>query len=360
MKNRRTASKIQPQHANGRRAGDPVAPRTTALLLTAVLLLAAQASASGNPALLPNAAILPADPYPAAQPSQLHDVLAAGNAAPAGAAKRGPQAKSKAEFDAYQSAAAEAEPAKLEAAAIEFAQRYPSSELRSFLFQRAMGLYQQRNDSAKALEMARAVLKYDPANAVALLGAAQLLVEGTHDHDLDRDGRLQEAAANAQLALQRAGELAQPAGVSAEQFESMIVELRGEAHEVLGTVAYKRRDYRTAIDEYNAAVAREKEHAGAVVWLRMAAVHDKLGEYSLGIAATEKALAASAKGSPVRAVAEKELVRLKARAAEAATRPAATPAATPAAAPAAAPGADPNANQAIPKTENARSPAAGE
>ena len=82
-------------------------------------------------------------------------------AAPA-AAKKVPQAKTKAEFDAYQSAAAQTDPAKLEAAATDFAQKFPDSELRPFLFQQAMGLYQQANNTDKTLEMARAVLKYDP------------------------------------------------------------------------------------------------------------------------------------------------------------------------------------------------------
>ena len=363
MKSRRTTLNTYPQSAKSTQIGGPVHPQSAkstqiggpvaVLLCTAVLALAAQSwavEAAQDPAQIAG------NHDPAAQPSQLRGEYSAKDTASAstprasapGAAspKKAPQAKSKAEFDAYQNAVAEAEPARLEAAAIGFAQRFPSSELRPFLFQRAMGLYQQANNSAKALEMARAVLKYDPANPVALLGAAQLLAEGTQEQDLDRDARLQEAANDAQLALQHAGEMAQPAGLSAGQFESMIFELRGEAHEVLATVAYKRRDYRTAIDEYNATVAGEKEHTGAVVWLRLAAAHDKLGEYSLGISAIEKAIAASEAGSPGRELAEKELVRLKALAAEAATKPPATPIATP------------NESQPVEKTENSRSPAA--
>ena len=236
-----------------------------------------------------------------------------------GAAKKAPQAKSKAEFDAYQSAVAQTEAAKLEASATDFAQRFPASALRPFLFQRAMGLYQQANNSGKTLEMARAALKYDPANPVALLGAAQILADVTHEDDLDRDARLEEAGADAQAALQHAGELAPPAGLTAEQFESVIVELRGAAHEVLGTVAYKKHDYRNAIEEYNAAVAGEKQPIGPAVWLRLAAAHGKAGEYSLGIAAVEKAIAASEPGSPVRELAEKENARLRLLASEAAT-----------------------------------------
>ncbi len=311
-------------------------PHTAALLLTALIALAAQPSAT----------------QAAEQDSSRIATRIATQSTAQSAPKKAPQAKSKAEFDAYQSAAAEAEPAKLEAAATDFAQRYPASELRPFLFQRTMALYQQANHSGKALEMARAVLKYDPLNSVALLCAAQILAEGTQEQDLDRDVRLEEAVADAQGALQHAGELAQPAGLNAEQFEAIVVELRGAAHEVLATVAYKRRDYRNAIDEYNAAVAGEKEHAGPGVWLRLAAAHEKMGEYNLGVAAVEKAIAASEEGSPARELAVQEHTRLKALAAEEASAPATTPVATPA--------ANPGATPFVEKTENSRSPDTGE
>jgi hypothetical protein len=224
-------------------------------------------------------------------------------------AKRAPQAKSKAEFDAYQSAAAQTDPARLEAAAADFAQRYPASELRPFLFQQAMGLYQQANNSGKTLEMARAELKYDPVNPVALLTAAQRLASA-HDSDLDRDARFEEAGADAKSALEHVDEMAQPANLTAKQFADAIAQLRGAAHEVIATIAYKKRDYFSAIREYNAAVAGEKYPAGAVVWLRLAVAHDKVSEYELGLADVEKAIAISEAGSPERELAEQEKARL--------------------------------------------------
>jgi tetratricopeptide (TPR) repeat protein len=233
----------------------------------------------------------------------------AGQQAPA---KKGPQAKSKAEFDAYQSAAAQTDPAKLEAAATDFAQKYPASQLRPFLFQRAMGLYQQANHPGEALEMARAVLKYDPGNAVALVAAAQVLAERTHDNDLDRSARLEEAGSDVRSALQHAGEMARPANLTAEQFADAIAQLRGAAHEVIATIAFKKLDYVNAIKEYNAAAVEEKGHTDPVVWLRLAVAHDKSGEYELGIAYAEKAIAASEAGSQVRELAEKEKARLEA------------------------------------------------
>jgi tetratricopeptide (TPR) repeat protein len=260
-------------------------------------------------ALLLPASVALAQPQSAAQPA---NQPASQNAAQKASAKKGPQAKSKAEFDVYQSAAAQTDPAKLEAAATDFAQKYPASELRPFLFQRAMGLYQQANNPGKVLEMARAVLKYDPGNAVALLAAAQMLAERTHDDDLDRNARLEEASTDARSALQHAGEMGQPANLTAEQFADAIAQLRGGAHEVIATVAYKKLDYVNAIKEYNAAAVEEKGHTDPVVWLRLALAHDKSGEYELGIAYAEKAIAASEAGSQVRELAEKEKARLEA------------------------------------------------
>ena len=327
---------------------------TAALLLTALLALAALPSTAEAAAQNSNLSSTNLSSTQNTAPGAAKPAPQANSQAPQ-AKSNTPQAKSRAEFDAYQSAAAEVEPAKLEAAATGFAQRYPASQLRPFLFQRAMALYQQANQSGKALEMARAVLKYDPGNAVALLCAAQILAEGTNEHDLDHDARLQEANGDAEAALQHAGDLPQPAGLSAEQFESAIRELRGAAHEVLATVAYKKRDFRKAIAEYNAAVAGEEEHTEPLVWLRLAAAHDKMGEYNLGIAAAGKAIAASEEGTPMRELAEKEDARLKALAAKSASGLAATSVA----APAATPDATPAASRPVEKTENSRSSAAG-
>ena len=218
--------------------------------------------------------------------------------------------KTQAEYDAYKAAAAQTDPAKMEAAATDFAQKFPDSDLRPFLFQQAMGMYQQTDNQEKALEMARTVLKYDPSNAVALLTAAQLLAERTTDNDLDKNERLAEAKADAQSALQNTGSIAQPANMSPEQFAGAIAQLRGTAHEVLGTVAFKKLDYTTAINEYNAAAAEEKEHTEAVVWLRLSIAYDKSNDFNSALDAAKKAIAASEPNSPVRKLAEQEKLRL--------------------------------------------------
>jgi len=224
----------------------------------------------------------------------------------AASAKRSPRPKTQAECDAYKLTVSLTDPAKLELAATEFAQRFPESELRSILFQQAMGLYQQAQNPAKTLEMARAALKYDPNNSVALVAAAQVLAERTHDNDLDRDDRLAEAKADALRALQTAGDIPPPTNMTQEQFASAVAKLHGAAHEVLATVAFKKLDYQTAIKEYELATSVDKEHTDAVVWLRLSVAHDKSGDYTAAEAVVKKAIAASQPGTPVRQLAEQE------------------------------------------------------
>ncbi len=230
--------------------------------------------------------------------------------APPAAAQKSPAPKTQAEYDAFKAAAAQTDPAKIEQAATDFAQKFPDSELRPFLFQQAMGTYQQANNPDKTLEMARATLKYDPSNPVALLTAGQMLAERTHDNDLDKDDRLAEASADAMNALQHADQVPQPANMTPEQFAGALSQLRGTAHEVIATVAFKKADYFTAIKEYNAAIAEEKEHTDAVVWLRLSVAHDKSGDYNAATEAVDKAIAASAPGSQIRQLAEQEKARL--------------------------------------------------
>ncbi len=226
-------------------------------------------------------------------------------------AKKSPQPKTQAEYDAYKAAASLTDPAKLEAAATDFAQKFPESELRSILFQQAMGLYQQANDPGKTLEMARDIIKYDPGNPVALLTAAQVLAERTNDSDLDRDDRLAEANADARSALQNAGDIAPPTNLTPEQFANALAEIRGTAYEVLATVAFKKQDYLTAIQEYDIAAAEEKEHTDAVVWLRLSVAHDKSGDYTAAAAIVQRAIASSQSGSQIRQLAEQEQSRLE-------------------------------------------------
>src|SRR5215469_5529448 len=91
-----------------------------------------------------------------------------GTAAPAPAASQHqPQAKSKEEFDAYNQAAAKTDPAQLDVAADDFAQKFPNSELKELLYVRAMNLYQQQNNSAKVIVVGRKAIALNSTNPVS-------------------------------------------------------------------------------------------------------------------------------------------------------------------------------------------------
>lgn len=233
---------------------------------------------------------------------------AAKDASPA-AAKKQPMAKSKAEYAAYVTAAAETDPAKAEAAANDFADKNPKSELRPLLYHRTMGLYQGAGNQAKTLEMARTLLKYEPDNSVALITAAQILANAK-DADLDKNARLAEADADARSALLHVDELPHPAAMTSEQFAEQLSQLKGMAHEVLGLVAFKKLDYSDTVKEYNLAVAEEKSGVENDLWLRLAIAHDKNGEYPEASEAVNKAIAGSQAGTQIRTLAEQEKAHL--------------------------------------------------
>ncbi len=163
--------------------------KRTAILVIAVLGISAWSFGQGTPAAQ----------TPATQTPATGQAGAAGAAAPAG--KRPPQAKSQPEFDAYKAAIALTDPAGQEKAAIDFATKFPDSELRPVLFKAVMHGYQQANDAGKMREMAEKVLTYDPDEPEALLGVAQAISERTKDTDLDKDQRMAEARKDAQKAL---------------------------------------------------------------------------------------------------------------------------------------------------------------
>src|SRR5258708_349555 len=112
-------------------------------------------------------------PMPAAQRQP-----SAGSAPPSQAVgKRPPQAKTHPEFNDYNTAYAITGGAQMEKAADEFATKYPASELRSYLYAKAMHEYQSENNSGKMLAMRENVLALDAYNLAPLATTARVLAD---------------------------------------------------------------------------------------------------------------------------------------------------------------------------------------
>src|SRR5277367_3727607 len=160
-------------------------------------------------------------------------------------AKRPPQAKTQAEFDAYKAAMANAnDGAAIEKSADDFAAKFPDSELRVLLYRTAMHAYQNANNAEKMLEMAQTELKIDPDEPEALIGASEVTAERTRDTDLDKDQRWAEAAKEAQHALETTDtDLPIPAGTPQDKIDAYKGFLRSSAYSVLGTIAFSEEKY---------------------------------------------------------------------------------------------------------------------
>lgn len=192
------------------------------------------------------------------------------NAAAAPQGKRPPQAKTQPEFQAYNAAIALTDPAATEKAADDFAAKYPDSELRVMLYKAAMGRYQQANNADKMLEMAQKALTFDPDDPQALLGAAQVLAERTHDTDLDKDQKLAEAKKDAERALVTIDTDLPTTGVAPEQLAMFKARSRSDAYAIIGTLAFNAKNYSDAEANLRKSVEADPQEPDSVSIFRLA------------------------------------------------------------------------------------------
>ncbi len=168
-------------------------------------------------------------------------------ATPATGSHRILQAKSKEEMDAYNNAQVIAEPAKAEAAANDFAAKYPTSELSASLYMRVMSLYGQANNTEKVIVTGRQAIAADPTNPIPLVQVASALAESTRDTDLDREQRLAEAAKDAQAAIDNLDTgLLVPPNADPARVEAAKHSILTMAYDTLGMVNLNRNDYAAA------------------------------------------------------------------------------------------------------------------
>jgi len=215
-----------------------------------------------------------------AKPGQSAPAQQGASAAPP-QGKRPPQAKTQAEFDAYQAAMKNSnDPSALEKSADDFAAKYPDSELRGLLYRAAMHVYQNANNADKMREMAEKELKIDPDEPEALIGVAEVIAERTRDTDLDKDERWAQAQKDAQHALETINtDIAIPAGVPQEKIDAYKGFLKSAAYSVLGTLAFSQEKYPEAEGYFHQSIDAYAAQVDPVVVLRLAIALDKQQRY---------------------------------------------------------------------------------
>ena len=242
---------------------------------------------------------------PASQPKS------AQGAAPA-QGKRPPQAKTQAEFAAYNVAIGSAnDPAAMEKAADDFAAKFPDSELRVLLYKAAMRGYQNANNGDQMSAMAESVLKLDADDPMALIGAAEVLVERTRDSDLDKDQRWSRAQKYAQHALETVDpDTVFPAGTTQEQMDADKNLLRSSAYSILGALALNQDKYSDAEGYFHKSIDVYPSQPDPVVVLRLAIALDKQERYPDALKEANRAVELTQDGTVAGKLARQERDRL--------------------------------------------------
>lgn len=198
----------------------------------------------------------------------------AGQAAAAPQGKRPPKVNSQEEFNAYKAAIAITDPAAEEKAANDFAVKYPDSELRPLVFKAVMQRYQQANNADKMIELAKKVLTIDADDPEALVAVAQVDAEQPKDADLDRDQRLAEAKKNAERSLVTVDTDVPASGYAPEQLAAYKGFLRSQAYFVLGTIAFKNKNWADAETNLRKSIDALPQQPDVVAVYRLAVALD--------------------------------------------------------------------------------------
>jgi tetratricopeptide (TPR) repeat protein len=234
------------------------------------------------------------------------------SAQPAG--KRPPQAKTQAEYDAYNAVVKNTDPAAFEKAADDFATKFPDSELRLLLYRTALRNYQAANNSEKTEAMGRKVLSLDADDPEALVMVAEVIAERTRDTDLDKDQRYDEATKMAQRAVSTVdNDVIVPPGTPQEKIDAYKSLLRSNAYSIVGTIAYKKENYPVAQENLQKSIDAYPAQLDPVVVLRLALSLDKQQKYPEALKVANRAVevAQAQNNAQVVTVAQRERDRLQ-------------------------------------------------
>ena len=225
--------------------------------------------------------------------------------------KRPPQAKTQPEYEAYKTAAALTDVAAAEKAADDFAAKFPDSELRVMLYKSAMRLYQRAGNSDKIIEMGRKGLALDGDDPELLATVAGELAEKTHDTDLDKDQRLDEAMKMAQKSLQTVDtDISIPPNTPQEQVDAYKGGLRSFAYSIIGMLEFKKDNFAGAEADLRKSIDADPSHPDPVVVLRLALSLDRQGKYPEALKEANHAVELTQDGTSAGKVARQERDRL--------------------------------------------------
>ena len=222
-----------------------------------------------------------------------------------------PVAHSQQERNDYLAASQAPTGAGLEAAAENFAQQYPQSQLRVHLYARAMQAYQRENNGPKVLAMAEQVLALKPNHSVALVLTATALADELNNADRDRERKIDaiKRAANRAIHGIDTGFIPPPTAGPGDVARYRAT-LQSMAYSALGIMRLKTGDDAGAEKDLATALSLDRIRPDGSLWYHLALAQDHRKKYSSALNSVEQALQLASSNPELQKLAEIEYDRL--------------------------------------------------
>jgi tetratricopeptide (TPR) repeat protein len=159
-----------------------------------------------------------------------------------GAGPAGVQDIPKEQAAAYDAIRSEFDPDKTVALVEDYAKKYPSSPLLTYVYMFGANAYQQKGDAEKVVELSEESLKLKPDNVVTLVMKVGMLPQPQYlsKHDAERDKILQEAESDGNRALQLISQIPKLPNETDADHQKRLASAASQVHGSLGMVHLER------------------------------------------------------------------------------------------------------------------------
>jgi tetratricopeptide (TPR) repeat protein len=215
--------------------------------------------------------------------------------------KKGPMPKSQAELQAIQAVFTALQQNNADGvitAAENLLSKFKDTEFKdTVLFMEAQA-YQQKGDRDQMQIYAERALAANPKNYQAALLLADITVQGTREHDLDRDEKLAKGEKYANQAISAISTADKPnPQLSDAAWSDYKKDWTAQAHDALGMAALERKDYDKSISEFKMAI-EGAAHPEPAYEVRLASAYQNAGKNDEAIATAQKVMDEPACATP--------------------------------------------------------------
>ena len=198
--------------------------------------------------------------------------------------------KDRAEYDAFNAMAQATDPNQRIELADKYLGEYPETKFGDKVLEFKLQAYQQLNNSELIQETATKLLEVKPDHFHALYLLSYLLPRTINVQDASMSQKLDRAAGYARRGLQEVGNLPQPEGVSAADFQKQKDQATAVFHQTAGFVALQKKNYSQAEQELHRSAEMNPADSLGFYWLGLAYLTPQPAKHDLGMWALARAV----------------------------------------------------------------------